>query len=521
QHTAGGGCSSIVMDYFDGNTVTGLWNLAQHFTMSDQHYETTFGPSTPGALNLISGNTHGATPANAGGAPSGTDISDPDPLGDDCAAGSMAMSGINIGNRMNDAHMTWGWFQGGFRPTATSGDHATCGASHTNIGGAVVTDYSAHHEPFQYYASTANPHHRPPSSAAAIGTGDQANHQYDLTDFDTAVKNNNLPQVSFLKAAQFEDGHPGSSDPLDEQRFVARTLDELQQSPDWASTAVVITYDDSDGWYDHAYEAPINSSSANEDGLDSPGHCGAAAGAPSGGYQDRCGHGPRLPFLIVSPWVTPNSVSHTHIDQTSIIKFIESNWGLPAIGDSSFDAQATDLKLAGLFNFNLVDARAPVVYLDPATGKVVGSPPAGVTSSPSPPATTTTTTVVTPPPPATPTPVVTPPATTTPVVPPPGKPVVKKAPKPNFTFTTKKSGKKLTVKLKVTGLSASKGKITLSAKLTLGKASIATGKGTVKSGRLTLTLKGKKTLKRGTYKLTVTVTQAKKATKISKSFKLK
>jgi phospholipase C len=510
------------MDYFDGNTVTGLWNLAQHFTMSDQHYETTFGPSTPGAINLISGNTHGATPG-ASGVSNGTDIGDPDPMGDDCANGSMAMTGVNIGDRMNAAHMTWGWFQGGFRPTSTSGSHATCGASHANIGGGVVADYSAHHEPFQYYASTANPHHLPPSSAAAIGTGDQANHQYDLTDFDTAVKNNNLPQVSLLKPASFEDAHPGNSDPLDEQRFVARTLDELQQSPDWASTAVIITYDDSDGWYDHAYEAPINSSAANEDGLDSPGHCGAAAGAPSGGYQDRCGHGPRLPFLIVSPWVTPNSVSHTHIDQTSVIKFIESNWTLPGIGDSSFDAQATDLKLAGLFNFNLGDPRAPVVYLDPENGKVVGSPPAGVTSAPPGAGTTT---VVPPPPggggtlPATPTPVVTPPASTTPTTP-VGPPKPAKPAPVKVTFTTKKSGKKLTVKLKVTGLSASKGKITLNAKLTLGKASIATGKGTVKSGRLTLTLKGKKTLKRGTYKLTVTVTQAKKATKISKSFKLK
>ncbi len=72
------------MGYFDGNTVTGLWNLAQHFTMSDGYYGSTFGPSTPGALNLIAGQTHGAAPAQ-GGIENGTMIGDPDPALDDCA----------------------------------------------------------------------------------------------------------------------------------------------------------------------------------------------------------------------------------------------------------------------------------------------------------------------------------------------------------------------------------------------------------------------------------------------------
>ena len=62
--TPEGGGPSQVMDYFDGNTVTALWNYAQHFALSDNSYDTTFGPSTPGALNLISGNTHGVTPTD-------------------------------------------------------------------------------------------------------------------------------------------------------------------------------------------------------------------------------------------------------------------------------------------------------------------------------------------------------------------------------------------------------------------------------------------------------------------------
>ena len=62
----------LVMDYYDGNTVTGLWNYAQHFAMSDNMFDTEFGPSTPGALNLISGQTGGGTSVNAQGTPSPT-----------------------------------------------------------------------------------------------------------------------------------------------------------------------------------------------------------------------------------------------------------------------------------------------------------------------------------------------------------------------------------------------------------------------------------------------------------------
>ena len=58
------GCQpSITMGYFDGNTVTAMWNYAQHFSMNDNFFASTFGSSTPGAINLISGQTHGATPS--------------------------------------------------------------------------------------------------------------------------------------------------------------------------------------------------------------------------------------------------------------------------------------------------------------------------------------------------------------------------------------------------------------------------------------------------------------------------
>jgi phospholipase C len=359
----------LVMDYYDGNTVTALWNYAQAFAMSDNSYGTTFGPSTPGALNLVAGQTHGATPVSVpGSVVAGTIIGDPNPALDDCSspsANNVVMSGQNIGDLLNTRGVSWGWFQGGFRPTAVNAGKAVCGAVTANVGGASIVDYSPHHQPFMYYASTSNPHHLLPSSTAAIGTAtDQANHQYDLQDFWAAAQAGNLPAVSFLKAKEAQDGHAGYSDPLDEQQFLVDTINRLEKLPSWSSTAVVIAYDDSDGWYDHVL-GPIVSQSADpaNDALAGAGLCGANA---SGSYQDRCGHGPRLPLLVVSPWAREDFVDHSVTNQSSILRFIEDNWQTGQLGDDSFDAKSASL--TAMFDFGHHEEEPRVLFLDPTTG---------------------------------------------------------------------------------------------------------------------------------------------------------
>ncbi|GLW10832.1 phospholipase C [Microtetraspora sp. NBRC 13810] len=379
------GAPGLVMDYYDGNTVTGLWNYAQNYAMSDNSYNTGFGPSTPGALNLVSGQTHGvyavdpathknvsdssvvASP-NATGV--GTVINDPDPAFDDCSDANhtsknnlAVATGPNIGDLLNRKGVTWGWFQGGFKPTDTSGQYAVCGTTHKNIGGNAVVDYSPHHSPFQYYASTANPKHLPPSSVAAIGYSDQANHNYDLSDFDAALGAGNLPAVSFLKAGAYQDGHPANSDPLDEQNFLVSTINKIQNSKDWASTAIVIAYDDSDGWYDHKAAPIVNGS--RDSAQDAAALCGKAK--VGGGFNDRCGYGPRTPLLVISPYSKVNHVDHHLTDQTSVLRFIEDNWNTGGIGGDSLDRIAGSLD--GLFSFG--KAKAGRVILDPATGAVV------------------------------------------------------------------------------------------------------------------------------------------------------
>ena len=350
------GGPTTVMDYFDGNTVTALWNYAQHFSMSDNSYGTVTGPSTPGALNLISGQTHGASPEIADTVFHGTDISDADPAGDIASsAPTFAMSGKNVGDLLNAKGLTWGWFEGGFKnPNAT----------HIGANGSPKTDYIPHHQPFQYYASTANPTHKPPTSVAAIGHTDQANHQYDICDFWQALDAHNLPAVSYLKAPAYQDGHAGYSSPVFEQPFLVDTINRLMKSPYWEHIAIVISYDDSDGWYDHAMPPNVNQSQTPYDVFTGDGQSGS--NLPLGGYQGRFGYGPRLPLLVVSPFAKQNFVDHNISDQSSILQFIEDNWNLGRIGDSSFDELAGSL--VNMFDF-FSEHHAGRLILDPNTGE--------------------------------------------------------------------------------------------------------------------------------------------------------
>ena len=131
--------------------------------------------------------------------------------------------------------------------------------------------------------------------------------------------------MSYLKAAEYQDGHAGYSDPIDEQHFLVNTINAIQRSKFWRSTAIMITYDDSDGWYDHVMPPIINSSADPAlDALNGPGVCGH--GTPMGGIQDRCGYGQRLPLLLISPYAKTDYVGGTIADQTSVLAFIEDNW---------------------------------------------------------------------------------------------------------------------------------------------------------------------------------------------------
>ncbi len=424
-----------VMNYYDGNTVTAFWNYAQQFAMSDNSFDTNFGPSTPGAINLISGMTggvglqiNGPNSTVADGKGGFSLIGDDQPYYDDCSTrDAVSLTGKNVGDLLNAAGLSWGWFQGGNRPStsyaqalvltghagqptstftpdefkaffansanrpANSSNQAICDSVHpvgVTVGGVgqygYKDDYIPHHEPFNYYASTANPHHLAPASAAVIGTDtqhydaagnpmfDTANHQYDVGDFDALVgainrgylSPDHLPAVSFLKAPGYQDGHAGYSDPLDEQQFVVNEINALERTPDWSSTAVLIAYDDSDGWYDHVYSGVHNPSATAADALTGAGQCGT--GTPLAGEQGRCGYGPRQPLLVISPFARHDKVDHSISDLSSIVRFAEDNWHLGRI-NGSFDSIAGPLN--GMFNFQAEQGSNQKLFLDPTTGQ--------------------------------------------------------------------------------------------------------------------------------------------------------
>jgi phospholipase C len=290
------------------------------------------------------------------------------------------MSGRNIGDLLTEHNVSWGFFQGGFDLSVVNANGTTgCRRSSRSPWAQVLKrDYQPHHEPFQYYASTANPKHIRPASPTVVGTNHDggANHQYDTHDFFDALRAGNFPAVSYLKAPAYEDGHSGYSSPLDEQQFVVKVVNFIQQQKEWKNTLIIIAYDDSDGWYDHRMVRPLNGSTTAVDALDGPGKCGDGSTALPGvnpatkHAQGRCGPGPRLPLLIISPWAKTNFVDHTHTDQTSTLRLIEDLFLRgERIGGGSFDAQSGSLM--GMLDFSKSQPQnAEPFILEPETGLV-------------------------------------------------------------------------------------------------------------------------------------------------------
>ena len=400
------GTKGQVMGFFDGNTVTAYWNYAQNFAMSDNAWGDTFGPSTPGLLEMFAGQTNGMVPGvgtSGNELPDGqggfTLIGDVDPTFDICSRGtSVSSTAKNIGDLLNAADIPWGSFYGGFN-LQTINDNGSSGCSGVNSQGVVtanagrshvsavtgrtVNDYIQHHIWTQYFASTANPNHLRPTSTKAIGYTnvpgtnkiDPANHNYDLNDFFTTVGSGNFPAVSFIKMEAYQDEHPGNSNSLDAQAGFVKLVNFLMEQPDWDSTAVILAYDDSDGWYDHAFAPTTQASFSAQDALTAPGQCGVPGvtpvplgvkGLPVAG---RCGPGTRLPFMVISPYAKQNYVSHVFITQASIPQFIEDNWLKgERLGGGSFDA--TTGSIMDMFDFT--QKKSTRLILDPTFGTVDG-----------------------------------------------------------------------------------------------------------------------------------------------------
>ena len=162
------------------------------------------------------------------------------------------MQGQNIGDLLNKRGVTWGWFQGGFEPTGTANGYAVCGATHTNVGGIPVVDYSPHHNPFEYYAVDGEP--APP--AAVVGRRDRPHRPGQPRVRPDRLRRRGRGEQPAVGQLPEGAGVPGRS-----RRLLgpARRADVPRQHDQLAGEVArtgrrprsSIAYDDSDGWYDH------------------------------------------------------------------------------------------------------------------------------------------------------------------------------------------------------------------------------------------------------------------------------
>ena len=202
-----------------------------------------------------------------------------------------------IGERLSEKGISWAWYSGGWNDALAGHPHPV---------------FQYHHQPFAYFAAYAD------------GTAAKKEHLLDESDFRKAVQSGTLPAVSFVKPVGALNEHPGYADLISGQEHIASLVEALMASPQWKSTAIIVTYDENGGRWDHV--------------------------APPRG--DRWGPGSRVPAVIISPYAKRGYVDHTEYDTTSILRFIEKRWGLAPLGTR--DAAANDLTHA--FDF---DARRP------------------------------------------------------------------------------------------------------------------------------------------------------------------
>jgi acid phosphatase len=214
-----------------------------------------------------------------------------------------------IGDTLSAKGISWAWYSGAWNLALQDGMQdpaAPRKVINTNANGAPY--FVTHHQPFNYFARFAP------------GTADRSAHIKDYTDLAAGINRGELPQVALYKPQGSLDEHPGYSDVMSGDMHIAALVARIKASPLWASTAIIVTYDENGGFWDHV-APPI---------------------------ADRWGPGPRIPTLIISPYAKRHYVDHTQYDTTSIIKFITRRFGLEPLPGAR--AQMGDL--TGAFDFS-------------------------------------------------------------------------------------------------------------------------------------------------------------------------
>ncbi len=194
-----------------------------------------------------------------------------------------------IGDRLSAEKISWAWYSGGWNDA---------------LAGNADVLFQYHHQPFAYFANYAD------------NTPAKAEHLRDEQEFLVAATAGKLPAVSFVKPLGEVNEHPGYANVSDGEKHVEALIDAVRNGPDWETTAIIITYDENGGFWDHVAPPTV----------------------------DRWGPGSRVPTLIISPFARKGYVDHSFYDTTSILALIERRWDLEPLTDR--DAHANDLTAA-------------------------------------------------------------------------------------------------------------------------------------------------------------------------------
>jgi phospholipase C len=298
----------LTMGHYDLSK-TALWQYAKEFTLADNFFQAAYGGSFLNHQWLICACTPEFKDAPAelrqwkSDATTGKLTKDPSVTADGFAVGTIQPNyppfdskaahrlppqyQSTIGDRLSEKDISWAWYSGGW-------DNAVANKE-------IDDNFQYHHQPFVYYANFA------PETAA------RAEHLKDKNQLFTDLKAD-FPKVAFFKPAGNKNQHPGYATILDADDEVKEIVESIRQSPIWSSTAIIVTYDEYGGFWDHVAPPQI----------------------------DRWGAGTRIPAIIISPFAKKNYVDHSLYNTTSILKFIENRFDLKPL--SSRDAAANGLQ---------------------------------------------------------------------------------------------------------------------------------------------------------------------------------
>ncbi|XZF16242.1 alkaline phosphatase family protein [Chitinophagaceae bacterium MMS25-I14] len=197
-----------------------------------------------------------------------------------------------IGDRLNDASVSWAWYSGGWNNALAGNPDAT---------------FQFHHQPFAFFANYAD------------GTQAKKDHLKDETDFITAAQNGTLPSVSFVKPLGVNNEHPGYATVTAGENHTIQLINDVLNGPNGKDAVIVVTYDENGGFWDHVAPPTI----------------------------DKWGPGTRVPAIIISPFAKQGYVDHTQYETVSILSFIEKRWNLKPLTDRDKNANP----LSNAFNF--------------------------------------------------------------------------------------------------------------------------------------------------------------------------